>query len=396
MTIKFSPPDITEQEIAEVVDTLRSGWITTGPKTKKFEEKLREYVNAERIVCLNSATASMELGLRLFGIGEGDEVITSSYTYTASASVIDHVGAKIVLCDIQKDSLEMDYEQLKKLINKNTKAIIPIDVAGIPCDYDKIMEIVNEKKDIFEPKNSYQEDLGRILVLSDSAHSFAGKYKGKNVCEVADITCYSFHAVKNLTTSEGGAIAIRRGLMDPDEFYEKIQHFSLHGQSKDALSKTRIGSWEYDILGTYYKCNMTDIVSSIGLVQLDRFKGLEKRREEIVKKYNKNFEGSKVAALNHFLEDRTSTYHLYIANIEGVNEKERNRVIEELAKKDIAANVHYKPLPLLTAYKNLGFDIKDFPNAMSRYKSEITLPLHTLLTDEDVDLVSKELIKIVG
>lgn len=253
-----------------------------------------------------------------------------------------------------------------------------------------------KKKIFLSRKTHIKEDLGRILVLSDSAHSFAGKYKGKNVCEIADITCYSFHAVKNLTTSEGGAIAIRRGLMDPDEFYEKIQHFSLHGQSKDALSKTRIGSWEYDILGTYYKCNMTDIVSSIGLVQLDRFKGLEKRREEIVKRYNKNFEGSKVAALNHFLEDRTSTYHLYIANIEGADEKERNRVIEELAKKDIAANVHYKPLPLLTAYKNLGFDIKDFPNAMSRYKSEITLPLHTLLTDEDVDLVSKELIKIVG
>ena len=396
MTIKFSPPDITEQEIAEVVDTLRSGWITTGPKTKKFEEKLREYVNAERIVCLNSATASMELGLRLFGIGEGDEVITSAYTYSASASVIHHVGAKIVLVDTNKEDKFMDLKALEDAITEKTKVIIPVDLAGKPCKYDEIFEIVEKKKALFKPNNKLQEKIGRVIVMADAAHSLGAVYKGKPSGSIADFTCFSFHAVKNFTVAEGGSVTWNRDLgLDNDEIYREFQLLSLHGQSKDALSKMKPGSWEYDIVAPNYKCNLTDIASGIGLAQLKRYPNLLKRRFEIVERYNRGFEGTRIKPFVHFEEDRKSCCHLYIVNIDGASEEERNEIIIKMAERGISTNVHYKPLPMHTAYKNLGFDIKDYPNAYDNYKSEITLPLHTLLTDEQVDYVIENLKALV-
>lgn len=396
VNIPFSPPDITEMEINEVVDTLKSGWITTGPKTKLFERKIAEYTNTSRAVCLNSATAAMELTLRLLGIGEGDEVITSAYTYTASASVIHHVGAKIVLVDTAKDSYQMDYEQLEKVITERTKAIIPVDIAGVMCDYDRIFEIVEKKRHLFKPRNKFQDKIGRVVVLADAAHSFGSTYKGRKSGEIADFTCFSFHAVKNLTTAEGGAVTWRDiSGIDNEEIYKQFMFLSLHGQSKDALAKAKIGGWEYDIVFPGYKCNMTDIMASLGLSQLQRYPTLLKRRREIIKLYNHGLKGCNVDILEHFGNEYSSNGHLYMVRLLGKNEADRNNVIIQMAQKGIATNVHFKPLPLLTAYKNMGFDIEDYPNAYAQYANEITLPLHTMLSNEDVKYICKSLKKAI-
>ena len=396
MRIEFSPPDITQLEIDEVVDTLKSGWITTGPKTKRLEQELSVFTNTDKTVCLNSATAAMELTLRVLGVGAGDEVITCAYTYTASASVIDHVGAKIVLVDTNKEDKFMDLEALENAITEKTKVIIPVDLAGKPCKYDEIFEIVERKKALFKPNNKLQEKIGRVVVMADAAHSLGAEYKGKPSGSVADFTCFSFHAVKNFTVAEGGSVTWNRALgLDDDEIYREFQLLSLHGQSKDALSKTKLGSWEYDIVAPNFKCNLTDIASGIGLAQLKRYPDLLKRRFEIVERYNKGFEGTRVKPFVHFEEDKKSCCHLYIVNIEGASEEERNEIIVKMAEKGIATNVHYKPLPMHTAYKNLGFDIKNYPNAYNNYKSQITLPLHTLLTDEQVDYIIENLKALV-
>jgi len=397
MKIPFSPPDITEAEINEVVDTLKSGWITTGPKTKLFEKKIAEYTNTSKVVCLNSATAAMEMTLRLLGVGEGDEVITSAYTYSASASIIHHVGAKIVLVDTAKDSLQMNYEQLEEVITEKTKVIIPINIAGIMCDYDKIFEIVNRKQNLFNPSNNLQKLFGRIVVLADAAHSFGAIYKGKRSGEVADFTCFSFHAVKNLTTAEGGAVTWRNiSGIDNEEIYKQFMILSLHGQSKDALEKTKLGKWEYDIVYPAYKCNMTDLMASIGLAQLHRYPEILDRRKQIIDMYDKALENSNVTTLKHYENDSSSSGHLYPVRLIDKDEDYRNKVIEMMAKKGVATNVHYKPLPMHTAYKSLGFDIKDYPSAFDMYKNEITLPLHTLLTDEQVEYVCESLKKSIG
>ena len=396
MRIEFSPPDITQLEIDEVVDTLKSGWITTGPKTKKLEQELSVFTNTDKTVCLNSATAAMELTLRLLGVGAGDEVITCAYTYTASASVIHHVGAKIVLVDCNKEDKFMDLDALENAITEKTKVIIPVDLAGKPCKYDEIFEIVERKKSLFKPNNKLQEKIGRVIVMADAAHSLGAVYKGKPSGSIADFTCFSFHAVKNFTVAEGGSVTWNRNLgLNDDEIYREFQLLSLHGQSKDALSKTKLGSWEYDIVAPNYKCNLTDIASGIGLAQLKRYTSLLKRRFEIVERYNKGFEGTRIKPFIHFEEDRKSCCHLYIVNIEGASEEDRNEIIVKMAERGIATNVHYKPLPMHTAYKNLGFDIKDYPNAFDNYKSEITLPLHTLLTDEQVDYIIENLKALV-
>ena len=396
MRIEFSPPDITQLEIDEVVDTLKSGWITTGPKTKRLEQELSVFTNTDKTVCLNSATAAMELTLRVLGVGAGDEVITCAYTYSASASVIDHVGAKIVLVDTNKEDKFMDLEALENAITEKTKVIIPVDLAGKPCKYDEIFEIVERKKALFKPNNKLQEKIGRVVVMADAAHSLGAEYKGKPSGSVADFTCFSFHAVKNFTVAEGGSVTWNRALgLDDDEIYREFQLLSLHGQSKDALSKTKLGSWEYDIVAPNFKCNLTDIASGIGLAQLKRYPDLLKRRFEIVERYNKRFEGTRVKPFVHFEEDKKSCCHLYIVNIEGASEEERNEIIVKMAEKEIATNVHYKPLPMHTAYKNLGFDIKNYPNAYNNYKSQITLPLHTLLTDEQVDYIIENLKALV-
>lgn len=396
MRIEFSPPDITQLEIDEVVDTLKSGWITTGPKTKRLEQELSVFTNTDKTVCLNSATAAMELTLRVLGVGAGDEVITCAYTYSASASVIDHVGAKIILVDTNKEDKFMDLEALENAITEKTKVIIPVDLAGKPCKYDEIFEIVERKKALFRPNNKLQEKIGRVVVMADAAHSLGAEYKGKPSGSIADFTCFSFHAVKNFTVAEGGSVTWNRALgLDDDEIYREFQLLSLHGQSKDALSKTKLGSWEYDIVAPNFKCNLTDIASGIGLAQLKRYPDLLKRRFEIVERYNKGFEGTRVKPFVHFEEDKKSCCHLYIVNIEGVSEEERNEIIVKMAEKRIATNVHYKPLPMHTAYKNLGFDIKDYPNAYNNYKSQITLPLHTLLTDEQVDYIIENLKALV-
>lgn len=392
--IPFSPPDITELEINEVIDTLKSGWITTGPKTKLFEKKIAEYINAPKAVCLNSATAAMELTLRILGIGEGDEVITSAYTYTASASVIHHVGAKIVLVDTARDSFEMDYRKLADAITEKTKAIIPVDIAGKMCDYDTIFEIVQSKKKLFKANNELQELFNRIIIIADSAHAFGANRKGLKCGQVADFTCFSFHAVKNLTTAEGGAVVWRNDLeLDDDWLYQQYMLYSLHGQSKDALAKTQKGSWEYDIIYPAYKCNMTDILAAIGLVQLNRYQNLLERRKEIIEIYDKILLPTGIKSLKHYGEDFNSSGHLYLARIPGITEKERNEIILKMAEQGIVTNVHYKPLPMLTAYKNLGFDIKDYPNAYAQYANEITLPLHTLLSNDDVEYVCQCLIR---
>lgn len=396
MKVPFSPPNISEIEIKEVVDTLRSGWITTGPKTKQFEKKIAEYINTSKAACLNSATAAMEMTLRVLGVGEGDEVITSAYTYTASASVIHHVGAKIVLVDTDKNSFQMDYKKLEQAITKKTKVIIPVDVAGVMCDYNKIFEVVNKKKKLFNPSNKIQEAFDRVIVLADAAHSFGATYKGRKSGEVADFTCFSFHAVKNLTTAEGGAVTWRDMKdIDNDDMYRKFMHLSLHGQSKDALSKTKLGGWEYDITYPGYKCNMTDIMASIGLGQFKRYSKILERRKQIINMYDKLLSNCNVETLKHYGNNFSSSGHLYFVRLLGKDESYRNRVIERMAEKGIATNVHYKPLPMHTAYKNLGFDIKNYPNAFDMYKNEITLPLHTLLKDEEVEYVVREFKEVI-
>ena len=388
MDIPFSPPDITEAEIEEVADALRSGWITTGPKTKEFERRIAEYCDVNKAVCLNSQTACAEMALRILGIGEGDEVIVPAYTYTATASVVCHVGAKLVLVDVQKDSLEMDYDKLEAAITEKTKVIIPVDLGGVPCDYDRIFEIVERKKGLFHPENDIQRVMGRISVNADAAHAFGAVWHGKKVGSIADFSSFSFHAVKNLTTAEGGALTWRTipGVAD-EEIYHQIQLLSLHGQSKDALAKTKLGAWEYDIVGPWYKCNMTDIMAAVGLAQLERYEGMLKRRREIIEKYDSVLKPLGIEVLRHYTEEYSSSGHLYITRIPGITPDQRQEVITKMAEAGVACNVHYKPLPMMTAYKNMGFDIKDYPNAYERFVNEVTLPLHTRLTDEEVEYV---------
>lgn len=396
MKIAFSPPDISELEIEEVANALRSGWITTGPRTKELEKRIAALVGTEKCVCLNSQTACAEMALRILGIGPGDEVITSVYTYTASASIIDHVGARIVLIDTQQDNLEMDYDALEKAITDKTKAIIPVDIAGVPCDYDRIFEIVEKKKPLFKPSTEIQTAIGRIAVMADTAHSFGAVYKGRPVGAVADFSSFSFHAVKNLTTAEGGALTWKSiPGVNNDDIYKKLQLLSLHGQSKDALAKTKLGAWEYDIVGTYYKCNMTDVAAAIGLKQLDRYPDLLKRRQEMIERYDAALKPLGVSVLAHYTENYQSSGHLYLTRIPGVSAEIRNEIIIKMAEADIACNVHYKPLPMHTAYKKLGFDIKDYPNAYSQFANEITLPLHTCLTDEQLDYVISNYVRIL-
>lgn len=396
MNIPFSPPDISDEEINEVVDALKSGWITTGPKTKKLEKDLLEFTGTSKGVCLNSQTAAAEMTLRVLGIGQGDEVITSAYTYTATASVVEHVGAKLVLVDTQEENLEMDYEKLKDAINEKTKVIIPVDLGGVPCDYDKIFQIVEEKKNLFKSKNEIQKAYNRIIVMADTAHALGAEYKGEKVGSIADFSNFSFHAVKNFTTAEGGYATWKdKEGIDNEKLYKKYQLLSLHGQSKDALSKTKLGSWEYDVVGPWYKCNMTDVLAGIGLAQVKRYPRLLKRRKEIIKKYDKAFRPLGIKSLNHFDQNHKSSGHLYITQVPGIDTEQRNKIIEEMAEKGIACNVHYKPLPLLTAYKNLGFEIKDYPNAYNHYKNEITLPLHTKLSNEEVDYIIESFCEIV-
>ncbi|MFP3376827.1 DegT/DnrJ/EryC1/StrS aminotransferase family protein [Bacillus sp. SIMBA_069] len=387
--IPFSPPDITEVEIEEVIKAMKSGWITTGPRTKELEKKIAEYVGTNKAVCLNSATAAMELTLRILGVGPEDEVITSAYTYTASASIIEHVGAKIVLVDTAPDSFEMDYEKLADAITEKTKVIIPVDIAGKMCDYDKIYSVVESKKGLFKPNNKIQELFERIIVMTDGAHAFGAERKERKCGQVADFTCYSFHAVKNLTTAEGGGVVWRNDLgLDDEWVYQQFMLYSLHGQSKDALAKTQKGAWEYDIVYPAYKCNMTDIMAAIGLVQLDRYESLMNRRREIIEMYDEKLLPYGVQSLQHYGNDFASSGHLYLVRIPGIEEAERNEIIIQLAEMGIASNVHYKPLPMFTAYKNLGFDIRDYPNAFNMYKNEITLPLHTRLTNEEVEYIT--------
>lgn len=388
--IAFSPPDITEEEIAEVVDALKSGWITTGPKTKRFENELAEYMGTSKVACLNSATAAAELILRVLGIGEGDEVITTAYTYTATASVIAHVGAKIVMVDVDKDSYQMNMDQVEAAVTEKTKAIIMVDLGGRICDCTKAFEIAEEKKYLFQPKTDIQKKMGRIAILSDAAHAMGAKQNGKMCGSIADFTSFSFHAVKNLTTAEGGAATWRDiDGVDNEELYKQFMLLSLHGQSKDALAKTQLGAWEYDIVAPYFKCNMTDIMASLGLAQLRRYPALLERRREIIEKYNEALKDEDVTVLEHYTEKSQSSGHLYLVRVNGKTREECNKIIEKMAEKGIATNVHYKPLPLLTAYKNLGFDIKDYPNAYAMFENEITLPLHTKLSDEDVEYIIK-------
>lgn len=396
MKVPFSQPDISEKEIEYVSETLRSGWITTGPRTKEFEKKIAEYVGVKKAVCLNSQTACQEMALRLLGIKEGDEVITTAYTYTATASVIAHVGAKIVLVDTNEDDFFINYNLIADKITERTKAIIVVDLAGIPCDYEKIYKIVEEKKCLFKPETELQRLLGRVAVLSDSAHSFGAERSGRKAGSFADFSAFSFHAVKNLTTAEGGALTWRNDLgFDDEKIYKQLQLLSLHGQSKDAFSKEKLGGWEYDVAGTYFKCNMTDIMVSIGLAQLERYDGMLKRRKEIIGKYDEAFIPLGVKPLSHYTSDYSSSGHLYVCEISSGGIKERNAVIEELAKVEVCANVHYKPLPLLTAYKNLGLNAEDYPNAVKYYEREITLPLHTKLSDEQVDFVIESFVKAI-
>lgn len=393
MNIPFSPPDITDVEINNVVEVLKSGWITTGPKTKEFERKIADYCTTNRAICLNSATAGMEMTLRVLGIGPGDEVITSAYTYTASASVIHHVGAKIVLVDTAEGSYQMDYEKLRESITEKTKAVICVDLAGVPCDYDEIFEVVNSKKDLFKPSNEIQNSIGRVTVIADGAHSFGASYKGRMSGSIADFTSFSFHAVKNLTTAEGGAVTWKSiDGIDDEEIYKKYNCLSLHGQTKDALAKTKIGSWEYDIIEPAYKCNMTDIMAAIGLGQLNRYEELLNYRKTIISKYDELLnEIDGVEVLKHFNEEYKSSGHLYLIRLTGKDEVFRNEVIVKMAESGISTNVHYKPLPLLTAYKNLGFNIENYPNAFNMYKNEITLPLNTLIEADKINYITCKL-----
>lgn len=395
--IPFSPPDMTEAEVAEVREAILSGWITTGPRTKELERRIAAYVGTERAVCLNSQTACAEMALRLLGIGTGDEVIVPAYTYTASASVVYHVGATIVFVDIQKDSLQMDYDAMEAAITERTKAIIPVDLAGIPCDYQRIYDIVERKRSLFHPATDLQRALGRIAICADTAHAFGATWRGKMVGSIADFSAFSFHAVKNLTTAEGGALTWRTipGI-DNEELYHRVQLLSLHGQSKDALAKTQLGAWEYDIVGPWYKCNMTDIMAAIGLVQLKRYPDLLKRRKEMIDRYDAAFKPLGIEVLDHYSDTYQSSGHLYITRIPGTSLEQRQAIIVAMAERGIATNVHYKPLPMMTAYKNLGFDIADFPNAYAHFANEITLPLHTRLTDEEVEYIIKQYTDIIS
>lgn len=396
MNISFSPPDMSDMEIQEVADTIKSGWITTGPKTKELERQIAKYVGVNRCVCLNSQTACGEMALRVLGIGAGDEVIVPAYTYSASASIVDHVGAKIVFVDVQEGCLEMDYDKMEAAITEKTKAIIPVDLGGVPCDYDKIFAIVEKKKALFQPKNEIQKAIGRVAVCADTAHAFGASWHGKMCGSIADFSSFSFHAVKNFTTAEGGALTWRTipGIEDED-IYHKLQLLSLHGQSKDALAKTKLGAWEYDIVGPWFKCNMTDIMAGIGLAQMKRYPGMLARRKEIIARYDAAFKPLGIDVLDHYNDNHQSSGHLYITRIPGAGLEERQEIIVKMAEAGIATNVHYKPLPMMTAYKNLGFDIKDYPNAYKRFVNEITLPLHTCLTDEEVEYIIENYCKIV-
>ena len=395
--IPFSPPDMSEAEINEVAEALRSGWITTGPKTKEFERLIALCCQTEQAVCLNSATACMELILRVLGVGQGDEVITPAYTYTATASVTCHVGAKVVMVDTAPDSFEMDYDKLADAITERTKVVLPVDLAGVVCDYDKIFAAVESKKHLFSPANDIQKAYGRVIVLADAAHAFGAKWHGKMCGEIADFTSFSFHAVKNLTTAEGGALTWRNhDGVDNESLYKQFQLLSLHGQNKDAFAKTRLGAWEYDIVAPYYKCNMTDVMAGIGLAQLKRYPEMLYRRRQIIERYNEGLKGRDVQVLDHFGDDHSSSGHLYLVRLLGEDVEYRNAVIERMAERGIACNVHYKPLPMMTAYKNLGFDIVDYPNAYNQYHNEITLPLHTSLTDEDVEYVISNFVDIIS
>lgn len=416
MKVSFSPPDMTEQEVTEVREAILSGWITTGPRTKKLEAQISEYIHTDKTVCLNSATAAMEMVLHLLGVGPGDEVIVPAYTYTATASVTQHVGAKLVMVDSQKDSVEMDYDQLAAAITERTKVIVPVDIAGIVADYDRVYEIVEQKKGLFRASNTLQKKIGRIIVSADCAHSFGAIRKGKMAGEIADFSSFSFHAVKNFTTAEGGAmtwnlpfgkevvptdvdymptVPKKEGETWNELLYRISQLFSLHGQNKDALAKTKLGAWEYDIIGPWYKCNMTDIMAALGLVQMERYPKLLKRRQEIVAKYNDALKGLPVAVLNHKDDDHCGSHHLYLVRLLGRTREEANKVIEQMAERGIATNVHYKPLPMMTAYKALGFDIKDYPHAFHLFENEVTLPLHTCLTDEQVEYVISNFVDII-
>lgn len=396
MKIPFSPPDITEEEIIQVTEALKSGWITTGPRTKELEREVAGLCGVNRAVCLNSQTSCAEMTLRLLGIKDGNEVITSAYTYTASASVVCHVGAKLVLIDTQEDSLEMDYDKLAEAITERTKVIIPVDIGGIPCDYNRIYEIVESKKELFQPENELQKAFGRVIVMADAAHALGAVWQDKMVGSIADFTNFSFHAVKNLTTAEGGAVTWREiNGIDSEKIYHQYQLLSLHGQSKDAFAKTQLGAWEYDIIGPWYKCNMTDVAAGIGLAQMKRYKGLLTRRQEIIRKYDNAFIPVGIEVLKHYTNEYTSSGHLYITRIPDITQDMRNEIIIKMAEAGVACNVHYKPLPMLTAYKQLGFDIKDYPNAYRRFENEITLPLHTRLTDEEIDYVINQYIRIV-
>ena len=397
MNIPFSPPDITEEEIAEVADALRSGWITTGPRVKELERQLAAYLGVPRCVCLNSQTACAEMALRVLGVGPGDEVIVPAYTYTASASVICHVGATPVMVDCAPDSFEMDYDAMGRAVTARTKAVIPVDLGGVPCDYDRIFAVLEEKRSLFNPASAIQEALGRVAVCEDAAHALGSAYHGRMIGSVADFTSFSFHAVKNFTTAEGGCLTWSLPSEVPDdEVYQKVQLLSLHGQSKDALAKTKLGAWEYDVLGPWYKCNMTDIQAALGLVQLKRYEGMLERRRQLIALYDSYLKPLGVEPLPHQGEGYASSGHLYICRVPGVSPDERNVIIEAMAERGVATNVHYKPLPLLTAYKDLGFDIADYPRAYARFANEVTLPLHTCLTDEQARYVASTFADIVG
>ena len=394
--IPFSPPDMTEAEVKEVAAAILSGWITTGPRTKELERQIAAYIGTNKAVCLNSQTACAEMALRLLGIGAGDEVIVPAYTYTASASIVCHVGATLVFADVQPNSLEMDYAQVEQLITPRTKAIIPVDLAGIPCDYERLMQIVKNKRSIFQPANDIQQALGRVAICADAAHAFGASRKGEMVGAIADFTAFSFHAVKNLTTAEGGALTWRSipGISD-DELYRMVQLFSLHGQSKDALAKTKLGAWEYDIVGPWYKCNMTDIMAAMGLIQMKRYPDMLLRRKAIIERYDQALKAAGIEVLSHYTDQHQSSGHLYITRVPGITTEQRQTIIEKMAEEGIATNVHYKPLPMMTAYKNMGFDIQNYPNAYTHFANEITLPLHTRLTDEEVEYIIENYISIV-
>lgn len=397
MKVPFSPPDMSELEVNEVCDAIRSGWITTGPRTKEFERQIADYCHTDKAVCLNSATACMELVLRLLEVGPGDEVITCAYTYTATASVTCHVGAKVVMVDTAPDSFEMDYTKLADAITERTKVIIPVDLAGVVCDYDKVFAAVESKRHLFRPTNDLQRTFGRVVVLADAAHAFGAQRKGKMCGEVADFTSFSFHAVKNLTTAEGGAVTWRNieGI-DNEWIYKQFQLLSLHGQNKDALAKTQLGAWEYDIVSPAFKCNMTDIMAAIGLKQFERYPQMLARRREIIERYNAALKNLNVEVLDHYGDDHASSGHLYFVRLLGKDVEYRNEVIIEMARREIACNVHYKPLPMMTAYKNLGFDIADYPNAYDHYRNEVTLPLNTCMTDEQVEFVIENFVEIIS